>query len=82
MLRFAIRIGCASLLALGIHSASGFSLMGPPNEGWQIPDIAYNLGGDIGTPHNLGEEYRCNTPTIYYAFDQACLLYTSDAADE
>ena len=76
MLRFAIRIGCVSLLALGLQSASGFSLMGPPNVSWQSPTIGYNLYGyDIGAPHDLGEEYRWNTPIIYYTYDQNFLDY-------
>ena len=47
----------------------------PPTKEWQTPEIGYNLPGDIGTPHNLGEEYRWNTPVIYYAFDQNFLDY-------
>jgi hypothetical protein len=75
MLRFAKTVGGLALVALGLQSASGFSLMGPANQAWQAPVIGYNLGGDIGTPHNLGEEYRWNTPTNYYAFDQNFLDY-------
>src|SRR5262249_50604663 len=30
---------------------------------------------DIGAPKNLGEEYRWNTPVLYYAFDQSFLDY-------
>ena len=71
MLRFFKLVSCLVLLALPLRSAFGFSLMGPPNETWQVPAIGYMIGGDIGTPHNLGEEYRWNTPTIYYAFDQS-----------
>ena len=62
-------------MALGFQSASGFSLLGPPNQAWQVPVIGYNLNGDIGAPHNLGEEYRWNTPFIYYAFNQNFLDY-------
>ncbi len=75
MLRFVKTIGCLALLALGLQSASGFSLLGPDNQDWQDPVIGYMLPGDIGTPHNLGEEYRWNTPYIYYAFDQNFLDY-------
>ncbi len=70
MLRFVKTAGCLALLAFGLRSAHGFSLMGPFNQPWQTPTIGYNLPGDIGGPHNLGEEYRWNTPTIYYAFNQ------------
>jgi hypothetical protein len=52
-------------------------------EPWQIDIIGYNLGyyqdlgipggpvwlGDIGGPHNLGEEYRRNAPILYYTYD-------------
>jgi hypothetical protein len=70
MLRYFKTIGCLALLALGVRTAHGFSLMGPFNQSWQSPAIGYNLPGDIGGPHNLGEEYRWNTPTIYYAYNQ------------
>ncbi len=70
MLRFVKTVCCLAVLAVGLRSASGFSLMGPPNVTWQTPDIGYELPGDIGGPHNLGEEYRWNTPTIYYAYNQ------------
>jgi hypothetical protein len=53
-------------------------------ETWQSATIGYNFAysiflngypggpvqlGDIGGPHNLGEGYRRNTPTMYYACD-------------
>src|SRR5205807_6850143 len=41
----------------------------------QAPVIGYALGGDIGTPRNIGEEYRWNTPTNYYAFEASFLDY-------
>jgi hypothetical protein len=78
MLRIAKTVGCAALVAFGLQSAFGFSLMGPPNEPWQTPTIGYNLPGDIGSPHNLGEFYRWNTPTIYYAYDANFLTYFAD----
>ena len=78
MLRTAKTIGCLTLLAFGGQLASGFSLLGPvanTPDTWQIPDIGYMLSGDIGAPKNLGEEYRWNTPVIYYGFDQSFLDY-------
>ena len=54
---------------LAAPTAWSFSLLGPINEPYQVAEIAYNLGGDIGAPKNLAEEYRRNTPFIYYAFD-------------
>ena len=72
----------ALLLLAGGPSAFGFSLLGPTNaEAFQIPAIGYNLSGaatgfgdnggnaDIGTPRNIAEEYRWNTPNLFYAFD-------------
>jgi len=51
-------------------------------DSWQIPQIGYGLPylslvipgggmwfGDIGGPKNIGEEYRRNTPVLYYAYD-------------
>ena len=74
MLRIAKTFGCLALLAFGGQLASGYSLLGPgPNEPdtWQVPEIGYMIGGDIGTPKNIGEEYRWNTPFVYYGFDQS-----------
>jgi hypothetical protein len=65
--------------------AQGFSLLGPlptdPNAAptglaaWQVVALGYDQPGDIGGPMNLGEEYRWNSPTITYAFDQSFLIY-------
>jgi hypothetical protein len=67
------------LLALAVvgavGSASAFSLLGP-YAAWQAPAIGYDpLGTDIGGPMNLGEEYRWNTKTITYGFDESFLNY-------
>src|SRR5215831_12723 len=67
-------------LALLTHCgqvAWGFALLGPqsPNEPWQVTQIGYFLGGDIGGPRNLGEEYRRNTPVMYYTYDANFLDY-------
>jgi hypothetical protein len=75
MLRFVKKLGWLAALACGLQPAFGFSLLGPvpvtpSGDVWQIPAIGYDLSDDIGTPKNLGEEYRWNTPYIYYAFDQ------------
>src|ERR1035438_8639321 len=78
MLRNVIKLGCLAGLALGLQSAFGFSLLGPlanGDEAWQTPTIGYGLPDDIGAPKNIGEEYRWNTPTIYYAFDANFLDY-------
>lgn len=53
-----------------------FSLLGPfgidaNGTVWQVLRIGYNEPGDIGGPMNAaaGEEYRWNTPTVFYAYD-------------
>jgi len=63
------------LLVAGVQASLGFSLLGPINEPYQLPDIGYNLPGDIGAPKNLGEEYRRNTPVLYYTIDANFLDY-------
>jgi len=56
-------------------NARGFALLGLPDT-WQTTELGYNsLGTDIGGPMSLGEEYRWNTPTIVYAFDESFLNY-------
>jgi hypothetical protein len=67
-------------LAFGLQAAWGFALLGPlpgytglPSsfgDAWQTPVIGYGPGnGEIGGPKNIGEEYRYNTPVLYYAYD-------------
>src|SRR5271169_2295966 len=62
-------------LASGLQAAWGFALIGPGigggalGDAWEQPVIGYGLPGDVGTPKNIGEEYRRNTPVMYYAFD-------------
>lgn len=75
MLRFTKQICGLVLLALSVHSVSAFSLLGPFNEAYQVPVITYQVGGDLGGPKNLGEEYRRNTPVMYYTFDANFLDY-------
>ncbi len=55
----------------GVRSASAFSLLGPLGlEPYQVATIGYGINGDVGDPRNIAEEYRWNTPVVYYAFDQ------------
>ncbi len=61
------------LLAAGVQSAAAFSIKGP-FETYQTPELFYATA-DLGGPHNLGEEYRRNTPVVYYTFDQTFLDY-------
>src|SRR5258706_580200 len=82
MLRQLKLCGWAMALMLVARSASAFALYGPLTaEEWQQIVIGYREGADgdygvdIATPRNLGEEYRWNTPVLYYAFDSAFLDY-------
>ena len=63
------RILWVLLLASGLQTSWAYSLGGPSANGgdaWQSPTIGY---GALKAPKNLGEEYRRNTPVMYYAFD-------------
>jgi hypothetical protein len=51
------------------QSAWAFALGGPINEPFQVAALNYVVPGDITAPKNIGEEYRRNTPVMYYAFD-------------
>lgn len=76
MFRALKKIGCAILLAGLAQSAFGYALLGPIGiEPWQVPTIGYGIGGDVGTPRNINEEYRWNTPVLYYAYDNNFLTY-------
>ena len=68
-----------ALLVAGAQASWGFALSGPLasqaglpatyGDKWQTPVIGYGLGGDEETPKNIGEEYRRNTPVMFYTFD-------------
>jgi hypothetical protein len=61
-------------LAFSLQSAWAFSLAGPIGNAsdaiWQVPVIGYGLPGDVNAPKNIGEDYRRNTPVIYYVYDE------------
>lgn len=79
MLRLLKRLSVIGLLAAGCQVGFAFSLHGPfpfnAADNYQVGLIGYNLGGDNGAPKNIGEEYRWNTPILYYTFDQNFLDY-------
>ena len=79
MLRLFKTVAWLSVLAAGLPTAQAFSLLGPP-EGWQVPDIGYMVPrrGDIGAPKNIAEEFRRNTPVLYYAFDRSFIEFFGD----
>lgn len=64
------------MLTSGLQTSWAYSTGGPignAGDAWQQPVIGYGLGGDLNAPKNLGEEYRRNTPVMYYAFDATFL---------
>jgi hypothetical protein len=69
------KLACLSLLLFTGQLSWGFALLGPINEPYQVGEIGYALGGDIGAPKNIGEEYRRNTPVLYYSYDANFLDY-------
>lgn len=74
MLRLLKRVAWLGMLVAGLPAAHAFSLLGPTNaEPWQVHDLGYQLLQDIGGPMNIGEDYRRNTPVLYYAFDETFL---------
>src|SRR6267142_1089332 len=87
MLRFLKKFAWTALLVGTVQGAFGFSMRGPFDT-WMVPQLAYNVAfsgfneGPAGlldlpysAPMNLGEEYRVNTPVLYYSFDQSFLDY-------
>src|ERR1019366_9255925 len=70
MLQLLKRVAWMGVLAAGLPAAHAFVLGGPINEAWQVQDLGYALPGDLMAPKNIGEDYRRNTPVIYYAFDE------------
>ena len=80
MLRLLKRVAWLGVLAAGLPSALAFSTGGPmanTSDAWQVIDLGYDipLRGDIMAPKNIGEDYRRNTPVLYYAFDENFLDY-------
>jgi hypothetical protein len=78
MLRLLKQLATLAFLAAGLSAAHAFSLGGPINEAYQVPDLGYGLncpGTDLAAPKNLGEDYRRTTPVLYYAFDETFLDY-------
>jgi hypothetical protein len=78
MPRLFTKLASLALLTLAGQSSWGFALLGPNNEAYQVPEIGYNpLPRDpLPTgPKNLGEEYRRNTPVLFYSFDANFLDY-------
>lgn len=78
MVRILKRYFGLAVLGLGVQYAAAFSLLGPignATDSYQTAVLSYGMGGDIGAPKNLGEEYRLNLPILYYAYDRSFLDY-------
>jgi hypothetical protein len=81
MLQSLKKISWIFLLALGLQTSWAFSLLGPLpgyaglpagfGDAWQVTAIGYGptFAADIGGPKNIGEGYRRNAQTYYYACD-------------
>ena len=78
MLRiFKITLGLFVAVAV-CNKAMAFSFWGPLLS-WQTVDLGFGTTyGDLGGPHNLGEEYRMNTGVITYGYSTAFLDYFGD----
>jgi hypothetical protein len=78
ILRTVKKFWWVALLVIGAPVAWAFSTAGPIANGgdaWQIAALRYAQPGDIVAPKNIGEEYRRNTPVMYYACDANFLDY-------
>ena len=81
MLRSVKNIFWLLAIVVGAQSAFGFALIGPTDvagtpDAFQTPDIGFNLPpSDRGVPKSLHDEYRRNTPVLYYAADQSFIQY-------
>lgn len=66
LLMAAVGLGC-------LQTARAFSLAGPVGNGgdsWQIAPNGWGPPRDVIAAKNLGEEYRRNTPVMFYTYDQ------------
>jgi hypothetical protein len=71
-------LAMVAALALSNESARAYSLEGPignNDDAYQVPSIAYGLPGDLSAPKKIGQEYRRNTPIMYYAADASFLNF-------
>ena len=81
MLRSVKNIFWMLALVVGAQSAFGFALIGPTDvagteDAYQTATIGYNVGGaEEGMPKTLFNEYRRNTPVVYYSFDESFWQY-------
>jgi len=74
MLRFVKNLVWLLAVVVGARSAFGAAFIGPiptttSPDAFQVPAIAYGLASDLSTPKDVHEEYRRNTPVMYYSVD-------------
>jgi hypothetical protein len=72
--------GCIAALAGSLLSAPAFSLLGPSTKPYQVPEIGYNLPGDIGGSHEHRRGMAVEYSVIYYAFDQTSSITSAPTA--
>ncbi|MCF7669358.1 MAG: hypothetical protein K9N48_06245 [Verrucomicrobia bacterium] len=74
MYRRLLNLGLCLFLTAQAWQVSAFSMLGPFAD-WMDEVKQYQVGGTLGGPMNLGEEYRWNLPIITYAYDESFLNY-------
>jgi hypothetical protein len=74
MRRFTKKLYALAVAVLMVVNASAFSLMGP-FASWQTAAIGYSLGGDVGGPMSLSEDFRITVPVLNYGFDGTFLNF-------
>ena len=77
MYRTLTATGLAAALWVGAGcQALAFTPGGPvAGETYQTPTIGYGLTGDVLSPRALNQEYRYNTPILYYAYGDSFLTF-------
>jgi hypothetical protein len=73
MVRIFKHLFLVAMVTLVAQRAAGFALNGP-FETYQRGEIGYGFG-DLGGPHNIGEEFRRNNPVLYYTYDETFLNF-------
>jgi hypothetical protein len=79
MLRYLRPAVLCAFLAGAASVSQAFTLLGP-NPAWQTALLSYDVNAPLPGfgPMNIGEEYRYNVPTLYYAFTSDFLNYFGD----
>ncbi len=78
MLNSIKKLGLIAALGAWACGAGAFSMVGPFDT-WQVGSLNYgatsSYGFDIGGPQNLGQQFRWNSPRLYYAYDASFVSY-------